>query len=38
MTVERTERTVESAPSTDGPAAVRTETRSTSTSGPGGPS
>ena len=36
MTVERTERTVDSGPSPDGAAAVRTETRSTSTSGPGG--
>jgi hypothetical protein len=36
MTTERTERTVESGPSTDGAAAIRTETRSTSISGPGG--
>jgi hypothetical protein len=36
MTTERTERTVESGPSTDGAAAIRTETRSTSVSGPGG--
>jgi hypothetical protein len=36
MTVECTERTVESGPSTDGAGAVRTETRSTRTSGPGG--
>jgi hypothetical protein len=36
MTVERTERTVESGPSTDGAAAIQTETRSSSTSGPGG--
>jgi hypothetical protein len=36
MTTERTEQTVESGPSSDGAPAVRTETRSTSTSGPGG--
>ena len=36
MTVERTERTVDSGPTTDGSAAIRTETRSSSTSGPGG--
>jgi hypothetical protein len=36
MTTERTESTVESGPSTDGAAAIRTETRSTSLSGPGG--
>ena len=36
MTTERTESTVESGPSTDGAAAIRTETRSTSISGPGG--
>jgi hypothetical protein len=36
MTTEPTERTVESGPSTDGAAAIRTETRSISVSGPGG--
>ena len=36
MTTERTERTVESAPSTGGTAAMSTETRSSTTSGPGG--
>jgi hypothetical protein len=38
MTTERTERTVErdNGPTTDGAAAIRTETRSTSISGPGG--
>jgi len=36
MTVERTEHTVDSEPTTDGSPSIRTETRSTSTTGPGG--
>jgi YGGT family len=36
MTTERVDRTVDTEGGTDGPSAVRTETRSTSRSGPGG--
>jgi len=35
MTIERTERTVESGPAAGGAPAIRTETRSSTTSGPG---
>jgi hypothetical protein len=35
MAIERTERTVESGPTSQGAAATRTQTRSTSTTGPG---